>query len=51
MAPFDGAAASDPDFLGLVDNAYVNSLLYTLECRLILAVIALRNSGSTYLKT
>lgn len=32
-------------------DAYVNSLLYTLECRLILAVIALRNSGSTYLKT
>ncbi|KAI0718378.1 hypothetical protein C8T65DRAFT_693793 [Cerioporus squamosus] len=26
MVPFDGAAASDADFLGLVDNAYVNSL-------------------------
>lgn len=26
MTPFDGAAASDAEFLGLVDNAYVNSL-------------------------
>ncbi|TFK90120.1 hypothetical protein K466DRAFT_404476 [Polyporus arcularius HHB13444] len=26
MSPFDGAVASDAEFLGLVDNAYVNSL-------------------------